>query len=310
MSLQGWTPVRVDVDADGGPLVDWCHTDGVDFDDPFFEQTVERALRHPFRLLFRRCTSMDGLVEAAAERPGIPPSGFVLHLSRSGSTLVAAMLRALPSTLVLSEPGPLDAALRTGRADWVRAMLAALAQPRRPGQRHLVVKLDAWALLQLPTLLAAFPGVPLAMVHRDPVEVLVSHQRRRGWHMVPGSLPLDVLGLGADPNAVATEDYLAAVLGALCRAAADHLPDGTLLVDHRDLPAAVPDRVAPHFGIPCAGADRQAVLAVAAADAKNPVLPFEDDREAKQRAATPALRAAAERWAAAPYEALLARRAG
>lgn len=309
MTVSPWLPIRVDA---GGPepVVDWCHAEGVELTDPFFEQTVERALRHPFRLLFRRRTTMDELVETAVEHPGIPPSGFVLHLSRSGSTLVAGMLGALPSTLVLSEPSPLDTVLRTGRPEWVRAMVAALGQPRRPGHRHLVVKLDAWALLQLPTLLATFPGVPLALVHRDPVEVLVSHQRRRGWHMVPGSLPPDALGLDPDPNAIAPEDYLAAVLGALCRAAADHLPDGTLLVDHRDLPAAVPDRVAPHFGIPCAGPDRQAVLAVAAADAKNPVLPFEDDREAKQRAATPALRAAAERWVAGPYEALVARRAG
>lgn len=306
--MEGWTPIRVDA-AVGEPVVDWCHTAGADVTDPFFEQTVERWLRHPFRLLFRRRTGMDELVAAAAERPGLTPAGFVLHLSRSGSTLVASMLAALPSTLVLSEPGPLDTVLQAGRPEWVRAMVAALGQPRRPAQRHLVVKLDAWAVLHLPTLLAAFPGVPLAMVHRDPLEVLVSQERRRGWHMVPGAV--DTAGLGiADPTAVPPEDHLAAVLGTLCRAAAAHLPPGALLVDHRDLPAAVPDAVAPHFGIPCHGDARADVLRVAAVDAKNPVVPYAHDGEAKRQAASPALRAAAERWAAGPYEALLARRTG
>jgi hypothetical protein len=308
VTFEAWTPIRVDL-ADGAPVVDWCHTAGVDFGEPFFDESVERCLRHPFRLLFRRRTGIDALAEAVAERPGLAPSGFVLHLSRSGSTLVASMLAALPSTLVLSEPRPLDTVLRTGRADWVRAMVAALGRPRRPGQRHLVVKLDAWAVFQLPALVAAFPGVPVAMVHRDPVEVLVSQERRRGWHMVPGTLDPAVVGV-ADPTAVPPEDHLAAVLGALCRAAAAHLPAGSLLVDHRDLPGAVPDAVAPHFGIPCDGPARADVLRVAALDAKNPFVPFEDDRAAKRSAASPALRAAAERWVAEPYEALLARRAG
>lgn len=307
-SLEGWTPIRVGT----GGTVDWCRTEGIDFDDPFFDQTVERCLRHPFRLLFRRETTMAELVERAAVAPGLAPSGFVLHLSRCGSTLVARMLGALPSTLVLSEPGPLDTVLRGGRVEEVRAMVAALGQPRRPHHRHLVVKLDAWALLAVPTLLAAFPGVPVVLLHRDPVEVLVSQLRRRGWHMVPGSLPPGVLGLTPEQAvALPPEDYAAAVIGAFCRAAVEKLPaDRALIVGHRDLPAAVPDAVAAHFGIPCDEGDRRAMLAVAARDAKNPVLSFADDRDEKQRAASASLRAAAGRWAGDAYAALVARRDG
>lgn len=304
--LDGWTPIRVGA----GGTVDWCRTEGIDFDDPFFDQTVERCLRHPARLLFRHETTMAELVERASVAPGLAPSGFVLHLSRCGSTLVARMLAALPSTLVLSEPGPLDTVLRGGRAPEVRAMVAALGQPRRPAQRHLVVKLDAWAVLALPALLAAFPDVPVVVLHRDPVEVLVSQLGRRGWHMVPGSLPPEVLGLTpTGAAALPPEDYVAAVLGALCRAAVRHLPAGrALVVGHRDLPGAVADAVARHFGIPCDDGDRRAMLAVAARDAKNPVLPFADDRGDKQRAATASLRAAVDRWAADAYDALVAGR--
>jgi hypothetical protein len=305
--LDGWTPIRVSV-GEAGPVVDWCHTAGVDFDDPFFDQAVERALRHPFRLLFRRETTVDELVERAAVAPGLAPSGFVLHLSRCGSTLAARMLGALPTTLVLSEPGPLDAVLRTGRPDWVRAMVAALGQPRRPGHSHLVVKLDAWALLHLPVLAAAFPATPWVVLHRDPVEVLVSQLRRRGWHMVPGALPPALVGLAPEQAVtLPQEDYAAAVLGALCRAAARHHdPARARLVDHADLPGAVADVVAPWFGVEVDAAGRSAMLAVAGQDAKNPVLPYADDRAAKQAGATASVRAAADRWVAGAYGALVA----
>lgn len=302
--LDGWTPIRIAHDG-RRPVVDWCHTAGVDFDDPFFDQTIERCLRHPFRLLFRRTTSLEALVERAAVAPGLAPSGFVLHMSRCGSTLITSMFAALASTLVLSEPGPLDTVLRGGGDPTVvRAVVAALGQPRRPGHRHLVVKVDAWTVLDLPVLLAAFPAVPWVFVHRDPVAVAVSQLRHRGWHAVPGALPPEQLGLTvADLTRLTEEEYVAVVLGRLCEAAAAHHP---VAVDHRDLPAAAVDVVARHFGVPVDDDGRAAALAVAARDAKNPVIPYEDDGADKQRAATPAVLAAVDRYTRPAYEALLA----
>ena len=37
-------------------------------------------------------------------RPALEPSGFVFHLSRCGSTLIANSLQTAPKALVLSEP--------------------------------------------------------------------------------------------------------------------------------------------------------------------------------------------------------------
>ena len=50
--LQGtseWTPVRVDRRS---AEVAWCWTRGVPFSDPFFAETIERAMRDPFRVLY------------------------------------------------------------------------------------------------------------------------------------------------------------------------------------------------------------------------------------------------------------------
>lgn len=314
-----WTPIRI-ASNPSATTVDWCHTAGVLFDDPFFAQTVERCLADPFRLLFRHETSMDDLGRFADRYPGVPPAGFVFHLSRCGSTLVSQMLASVPTHLVLSEAEPIDAVLR-GPADrptlvrWLRWMVAALGQPRHAGQRRMFVKFDAWSALALPVIREAFPAVPWIFLYREPVEILVSHARHRGAHLTPGVLPPALFGLakvdGCPPGPLlGLEDYGARVLAAIAEAAlaAADGPGGAL-VNYAQLPSFVLDDLPPRWHLPLDAGDLERMRAAARMDAKNPVLPFEDDRDAKRRAATPEIRAAAERHLAGVYARLEARRA-
>jgi len=300
-------------DAGGEPVVDWCHMAGIDFTDPFLDETVQRALRHPFRLLFRHQTPIGALDALLADRPGLPIAGIILHLSRCGSTLLSQAFGALPEILSLSEPAALSSALFADavdavRARWFRQVLAALAQPRRPDQRQAVVKLDAWAVLALPIVRIACPDVPVVFVHRDPVEILVSHQRHRGFHMIPGTLDAARLGLEAGQSPPTDRDeYGAVVLGRLLGAAAEHLDQHDLVIDHAQLPTAIADEVAPHFGLPLDKHGRRAIAAAAALDAKNPALTYEDDRAAKRARADGRLHAFVERWTLPALAALRAR---
>jgi hypothetical protein len=100
------------------------------------------------------------------------------------------------------------------------------------------------------------------------------------------------------------DEHASKVLGRILECAAEGAVasgDRALLVDFDDLPAPGVERVAEHFGLSFAAADREAVRAVAARDAKNPVLPYADDRAGKRRALTTAAAAAVERFAAEPY---------
>jgi hypothetical protein len=312
-----WTPIRVS--NDGSDIVDWCRTDGIDFTDPFFHQSVLTALRDPFRLLFRRTSSMLDLATAAPA--GLAPSGFIFHLSRCGSTLISQLLAALPSVLVMSEPGPVDSTMRPApgaprfdeatRARVLRGMVAALGQPGSSDHRHYVVKLDAWALLWLPLIRAAFPDTPWALVYRDPLEILVSQSRRIGYHMIPSTLTPDELGI--DASGVLSEatlaEYGAAVLGRLLECAVAGMADGpALLVDYRELPHAITTRVAPWFGIDIDDNETDRLMALAGRDAKNEWIPFEPDTLAKRNAATPAQWDLANGLAPL-YDRILARRA-
>jgi hypothetical protein len=309
-----WTPIRVH-DADGEPVIDWCQMAGIEFTEPFLDETVQRALRHPFRLLFRHQTPLDGLDALVAGKPGLPIAGIILHVSRCGSTLISQAFGALPEILSLSEPAVLGSALfaaaaTTTRAHWFRQLLAALAQPRYPGQRQAIVKLDAWAVLALPIVRAACPGTPIVFIHRDPVEVLVSHQRHRGFHMIPGTLDAGRLGLAPGQRPPTDlDEYGAFVLGRLFAAAVEHLEPHDLVIDHAQLPAAIADAVAPHFAVALDTDARRWIAAAATRDAKNPVLSYDDDRAAKQARADGHLHAVVQRWTLPAVAALQARHA-
>jgi hypothetical protein len=129
-----------------------------------------------------------------AAEPGPAPDGLVFHMSRCGSTLVAQMFAALPDSMVVSEPPPLDDVLQIsllGGADTAIAALRAMSAAfGRRGGRPFVLKLDAWHALALPLFRRAFPDTPWVFLYRDPVEVLVSHMRQRGSQMLPRSAML------------------------------------------------------------------------------------------------------------------------
>jgi gluconate kinase len=310
-NLAGWVPIQV-VWEQGRPLVEWCYLGGRRFREPFFEQTIGEFMRLPFNLLFRRRTAIDILAAMQAERPGLAPCGLIFHMSRCGSTLVGQMLAALPQNMVLSEAGPIDEVLRASRRDpgitdstridWLRGIVSALAQPQR-SEKQLVIKLDAWHILDWPLLQRAFPGVPALFLYRDPVEVLVSQCRQPASYMIPGMFGPVFAGVDAwAAQQMGAEEYGARVLSQMCTAAVEwHQQTGGLLVSYKELPDAVCSVIAGFFNIACSGEDQERMRRVAQFNAKTPAMYFADDTAEKQSRATPELRRTAEKWIEPAY---------
>jgi hypothetical protein len=318
--LAGWIPFRLYWDA-GRPTVDWCYLGTRRFTEPFFEDTLAACLQLPFNLVFRRQTPVEVLAEWQALQPGLAPTGFIFHLSRCGSTLIAQMLAALRRNVVLSEAGPIHGVLRAPlrapgvaaeqRRAWLRGMVSALGQRRRGDEQHLFIKFDCWSTLDLPLIRQAFPEVPWVFVYRDPVEVLVSHQSKAAAQMVPGLVePAWLLGMPAAAAAeLPREEYVARVLARIGDTACQEYPKGAgLLVNYVELPGAVLTRIADHFGLPLAAEDREKMRHAARFDAKNPHFEFKEDCEEKHRAATELVRQMAHTWVGPVYERLEAAR--
>ena len=136
---------------------------------------------------------------------------------------------------------------------------------------------------------------PWVFLCRDPVEVLVSQLRMPGIEMVPGLLGPHQLSSIRFHVGEPLEDYYARVLAAICAPVLTHHADGGLVVDYRELPQALWTKILPHFGVACSDGDRATMIEAACFDAKSPSFAFTPDGEAKQRAASASVRAAAER---------------
>jgi hypothetical protein len=312
--LATWTPIRVDFSG-SVPTVDWADLSEERFVEPFFDETVARWMSGPQAKPLVR-TGLDALVALDSE-PTLEPAGMIFHLSRCGSTLVSRLLCTVPGVVVLAEPAPLNALLRLDHslvddatlARLVRLVVRALGRRRHADERRLVLKCTSWNIRRRAVLAAAFPDTPWIWVQRDPVHVVASLLAEP-----PGWLGLQARPLGAarlfglDPAtvlAMSPIEFAARVLGSMLDAAAAD-PDGRLLVDYADLPAAVWQRVAPHFGLQADAATADGMLEQSrfySKDSRSRV--FTGDAPAS-RPTTEVMRDAVRRFAEPAYRALSA----
>ncbi|SEC97143.1 hypothetical protein SAMN05444161_2225 [Rhizobiales bacterium GAS191] len=305
-----WTPAAL--------LVDWCHLGELRFTAPFFEQTIGKAMAHPFNLLFGHSTPLAWLGDEEFE---LRPAGLIFHMSRCGSTLVSQMLASLRRNVVLSEPGSLDQILHLPArwpgvtADelvrWLRAMAAALGRRRHPEERDLFIKLESWHVLLLPLIRRAFPDVPWVFLYRDPIEVMASLARLPSKQMFPGNIDPALIGLDLPrATAISADLYGAVLLEQICRAAIAHYGTiaGGLLLAYRELPEAALTGMLTHFGLRYGGDELSRMREAARQDAKQPRLRYADDSEQKRRDASAEIRALAATRLAPLYDRLEALR--
>jgi hypothetical protein len=293
-------------------LVDWVLLGTERFTEPFFDGTIRAALSRPFNLAIRPQSFFDEL--PARDPAALEPAGFIFHLSRCGSTVISQALGAEASTLALSEPGPVDDVLRAARfepgvtdewrVDRLRAIVAALGRRRGPQERKLLIKLDAWHAFDIAIVERAFPGVPWFFVYRDPVEVMVSHERAFSWFMSAVNSSLLDLSV-VEAMQMPAPEYRARMLERICNAVLAYGPAPERLVSYEELPEAIERRIAPAFDLPFGDAARAAL----ARDAKQPGRPFLPDGERKRAEAGDAIHAAVRRYLAEPYARLEAIRA-
>lgn len=302
-----WIPIRVEW-RQTEPFIDWCYFGERRFTEPFFDQTINKLLRRPFNVLFRRLTPINVLEECHARRPGLQPSGFIFHMSRCGSTLISQMLAALPQNVVISEASPLDWMIRANirrpeitddeRIEWIECMASALGQKRHSQERHFFIKFDSWHIFELDLIERAFPGVPWIFLYRNPLEVMVSQNKQRGAGFFPGILEHVSLGLNL-PEAlkISLEEYTARVLARICETALEHKdnPNG-LFVNYTQLPEAVALILSRHFRVNCSGEDIAGMNAAARFDAKSPKSEFVNDAEKKQREASETIHQLSDKW--------------
>lgn len=242
---RGLIPIHIDVERE---QVVWCDIGEHQLTEAFFGTFVARLVEEAGdRRAF--VTGLDVLAHDYDFLDLPPPSGFVFHMSRCGSTLLSRALARSPRHVVLSEAQPHNAIWWCWTRSWreelrwtderlkiYRNLLLLMGRRRCTDQRAGFVKLSSSNLLLRPFIRQAFPEVPDVFLYRDPAEVMVSCLRSPpAWlTMKDSAFAAFMLGASSDTTAALTD--LAFCARYLTRLLTSALAAGDLAyLDYRDL---------------------------------------------------------------------------
>jgi len=116
------------------------------------------------------------------------PAGFVFHMSKCGSTLMAKALDQPTSQIIIKEATPLHENLwQYLTHNWqtavapsndnlrlIRNLIQLLARPRTPEQESYYIRFRSWGVAFADIIQQAFPETPSLFIYRDPVKVMAS----------------------------------------------------------------------------------------------------------------------------------------
>lgn len=204
--LDNWYPAEI-VNIADEPICRWLNLEAIEFDDPFFYETLLKGKVSPLNNPRNPSSSvLDVLPMWRSEfEETIAPSLFIFHISRCGSTLISQILGLSDENIVLAEPPFIDQLLRSFTLErWMadsalqeilKAAIAFYGRKRKEANQRLIIKTDSWHIRYLPLLRTLYPATPSVFLYRDPAEVIRSHQKKRGMHAAPGVIGYDVLGI-------------------------------------------------------------------------------------------------------------------
>lgn len=306
---------------DGRPGLSWMDMAGVNLTEPFFQQTVDRLKsEHPERR--EVFAEFDLLVQLEKTFDSIPPSGFIFHSSRCGSTLLANACRTIDGAIVLSEPPPVDKLIARFITDagqdgakeilysvFLRGVVGALAQRRSGPERHLFIKFACCSVAQIDRVRRIWPSVPWVFLYRDPVETIVSNlQNRPAWLLDQDRRVLATI-IGSSATAVtemSAEELCARSIGSFYSTAHRVANDSGLLLNYNQLSLAEISNVLQFFGVRPAATEMETIARQRQTYSKavSGERVFIADGARKQEVATDLVREMAQRWASAPYQLL------
>lgn len=304
----GFLPVDVQP-ATAGHEVTWLNVGKYRFTKAKFELAIRGliATEHSEGTL---TTALTDLAAKEFLTDTLYPTGFIFHISRCGSTLLAKALARTPQHVVIDEGTPLNDGLwhylTNGWQQPVvydeqaftiyRNLLLALGRRRTCQQQRYFVKFRSWNALFIDFITQVFPDVPCLFLYRDPVEVLVSGQWKRVWTLDFKGLASGAYMSGsslADTQSMDELTFLAKIYRRYFAAVLQTKTNQLHFLNYDQLTSAnYPAILAHAFGYqpsPDELAMMQAQFAYYSKD-DDDTIHFTSDKEAKQQAATQAVR--------------------
>ncbi|MBF7090068.1 sulfotransferase family protein [Flavobacterium sp. ALJ2] len=217
--LLNWIPYKL-VETDNDVYFEWIYLGDKRYVDPFFDETLMRCKVHYNNSTrYKVVSSVDNLIEWSKVLVSTELKSLLFHVSRCGSTMICQSLAVSPQNIVVSEAPILDQIIRSDLFDLdkkrevVKSVIRLLGQKRFIEEKNLIVKLDSWHIFQINELRSIFPKLPFVLLYRNPSEVLKSHAKFKGMHMVPNLLPASIFGISYEEiQTISFQQYGAVVL--------------------------------------------------------------------------------------------------
>jgi len=199
--LFNWIPYKL-IEKDNEIYFEWIYLADLKYADPFFDESIAKCKSHAYNSKqFKVVSTVENLIEWSNELISVELKSLVFHVSRCGSTMLSQSLATSSENIMISEAPIIDQILRSDlfslekKTSLLKSVIKLLGQKRFPEQQHLIIKLDAWHIFKASYLRSIFPDIPFALLYRNPTEVLKSHQKMMGMHMVPNLLPSEIFGI-------------------------------------------------------------------------------------------------------------------
>ena len=289
----------------------------VRLDEPFFQQTVDRAKEDQRGELF---TEFDVLLQLEKTLESVAPTGFIFHSSRCGSTLVANACRAIANSIVLSEAPAIDKLIARFITDegtvkqslysvFLRGVVHALGQHRSGSEQHLFIKFACTSFSQFERISRIWTNVPWLFLYRDPIETIVSNVNDpptwlldEDWRVLASIIRVSP----AEVAAMSLEERCARAIAAFYSQARKLANDRSMLLNYNQLTVPVISSVLEFFKVSPSAQELEAIARASGVYAKeiSGTRPFVADGDAKRKRASDLIREMAARWANEPYQRL------
>ncbi|MET3029025.1 sulfotransferase family protein [Flavobacterium sp. UW10123] len=217
--ISNWIPIKL-IEKENEVYFEWLYLSDIPFAEPFFDETIAKCKSHSYNSKpFKTISTAENLIDWSKELDFVELKGLVFHVSRCGSTMLSQSLATSSENIMISEAPIIDQILRSDAFDLniktilLKSVLRFLGQKRFPEQKNLILKLDAWSIFKASYLRSIFSKLPFALLYRNPDEVLRSHQKMAGMHMVPNIIPSSVFGITSkEIQEISFQQYQALVL--------------------------------------------------------------------------------------------------
>lgn len=255
-SQRGLLPLELHCDA---REISWLDFGDMHLQETFLEISAEERLsQHADALTV--VTDLDVLETPDLYSDALSPAGFIFHVGRCGSTLLAKVLSSLGRHIVIKEAEPVQQLLgveyeevfRTKRERYFQSLLNIFGHRRLPVHQRFFVKFSSNHVKRMDMVRGLYPGVPWLFLYRNPYEIIPTFLEGPAWFIrnkntaegaFDAGLPIEIVEQMSDLEfCVQCELYT-------LRIAAENTCDHCLFVDYSQLRPENLPKILRFFGI-------------------------------------------------------------